>query len=166
MIELTKNIKHKLLIMLLYSSGLRLSEIRKLRIQDLDPRNNTIRVNQGKGNKDRLTIFSSRIKEELLDYICSLKEPEIYLFPGRKGTLSVKSIQLIISKAAKRAQIIQKVTPHMLRHSFATHILEEGVDIRYIQALLGHSRLETTQIYTKVSKMNIKNFPNPLDFIY
>jgi integrase/recombinase XerD len=164
-INLTKNLKHKLVIMVAYSSGLRLSEIRNLKIKDINPESLTIRVNEGKGNKDRLTIFSDKLKDIILVYLCDLQKVTPFLFPGRSGPLSVKSIQLIIDKAAKRANIAQKITPHMLRHSFATHLLEQGVDIRYIQSLLGHSRLETTQIYTKVSRAKIKNLPNPLDFL-
>ncbi|MBL7052020.1 MAG: tyrosine-type recombinase/integrase [Nanoarchaeota archaeon] len=165
MIEITKNLKHKLIIMLAYSSGLRVSELTNLKVQDLDTINNTLIVNEGKGSKDRLTIFSENLKEILLKYLCEKKESK-YLFPGRKGKLTVKSVQKIIDNAAKKARINRKITPHMLRHSFATHLLEQGTDLRYIQNLLGHSDVKTTQIYTSVSKVKLKEIKNPLDNIY
>ncbi len=164
MIEITKNLKHKLIIMLAYSSGLRVSELTNLKVQDLDTINNTLMVREGKGSKDRLTIFSENLKEFLLKYLCEKKESK-YLFPGRKGRLTVKSVQKIIDNAAKKAKINRKITPHMLRHSFATHLLEQGTDLRYIQNLLGHSDVKTTQIYTKVSKVKLKEIKNPLDNI-
>ena len=164
MIEITKNLKHKLIIMLAYSSGLRVSELTNLKVQDLDTINNTLMVREGKGSKDRLTIFSENLKEFLLKYLCEKKESK-YLFPGRKGRLTVKSVQKIIDNAAKKAKINRKITPHMLRHSFATHLLEQGTDLRYIQNLLGHCDVKTTQIYTKVSKVKLKEIKNPLDNI-
>ena len=165
MIEITSNLKHKLIIMLAYSSGLRVSELTNLKVQDLDTINNTIIVREGKGSKDRLTIFSKNLKDILLKYLCEKKESK-YLFPGRKVRLTVKSVQKIIDNAAKKARINRKITPHMLRHSFATHLLEQGTDLRYIQNLLGHSDVKTTQIYTRVSKVKLKEIKNPLDNIY
>ena len=157
------NIKHKLLIMLAYSSGVRVSELVTIHIQDLDTEQNILTIRNGKGGKDRITIFSEGLKKELLLYLCQRKENSSYLFPGRNGHLTVKSVQKIIDLAAKKAYIGKNVTPHMLRHSFATHLLEQGTDIRYIQSLLGHTRLETTQIYTRVARTNIVKIKNPLD---
>lgn len=162
MIEITDNLKHRLLIQFAYSSGLRVSELIHLNVNDLNVSDFTIRVNQGKGNKDRLTIFAQSLKDDLLKYLCEKKESK-YLFPGAKGHLTIKSVQLILERAAKNAGLNRKVTPHMLRHSFATHLLEQGTDIRYIQKLLGHSRLETTQIYTKVADTFLKKIKSPLD---
>lgn len=158
MINALTNIKHQLVIEVLYSSGLRLSELMNIRVEDINFENNIIRVNQGKGNKDRLTIISKQTAARLKDF-----KKIGYIFEGRNGKYSAKSIQLVLEKAAKKAGIVQRVTPHMLRHSFATHLLEQGVDIRYIQALLGHSRLQTTQIYTHVAKTQLTSIQSPLD---
>lgn len=157
------NPTHSLLLMTAYSSGLRVSELVKLRVTDIDALHGTLTVRAGKGNKDRVTLFAKSLKDTLLQYLCSRKEESTYLFPGRKGHLSVKSVQKILDLAAKKAHIGKHVTPHMLRHSFATHLLEQGTDIRYIQSLLGHSRLETTQIYTRVSHTKFSSIQNPLE---
>ena len=158
MAELTANYKHRLVIELLYSSGLRLSELINLRFEDLDFQNSIIYVRCGKGLKDRLTIVSKRVMNKI-----AAQEGTGPIFSGRKGKYSVKSVQLIVSQASKRAGIPFKVTPHMLRHSFATHLLENGTDIRYIQSLLGHASLRTTQIYTKVAKTVLQQIKSPLD---
>ncbi|MBU0979308.1 MAG: site-specific integrase [Nanoarchaeota archaeon] len=129
MICSTRNRKHRLIIMLLYSSGLRVSELRNLKRSDIDTENSTIFVSQGKGKKDRMTILSKRLKAELLSYLCENEFSTPYLLEGRKGKYSIKSIQKVLEKAGKH--IGKKVTPHMLRHSFATHLLESGTDIRY-----------------------------------
>ena len=163
MIENTKNLKHKLLIELLYSSGLRVSESISLKISDIDTENNTVRINQGKGKKDRFSVLSEKFKKDLLKYLCQKRDNNIYLFCKGDYHIVLKTAQRIVENAAKKAKINKKVTPHMLRHSFATHLLENGTDIRYIQKLLGHSRLETTQIYTHVSNRDIKNIKSPLD---
>ncbi|MFH1455523.1 MAG: site-specific tyrosine recombinase/integron integrase [archaeon] len=164
MIEVTNNLKHRLIIQFAYSSGLRVSELVNLKTADLNTDDFTIRVNQGKGNKDRLTIFAQSFKDDLLKYLCEKKESN-YLFPGRNSHLAVKSAQLIVDNAARKAGLKIKVTPHMLRHSFATHLLEQGTDIRYIQKLLGHSRLQTTQIYTRVADTDLKRIKSPLDYM-
>lgn len=160
MIKSTINLKHRMIIELLYSSGLRLSELISLNVEDLDQKNGTIRVRQGKGSKDRITIISKPLASRIMEF-----KQFGRLFEGRNGSYSPKSVQLVLEKAAKNAGIRQKVTPHMLRHSFATHLLEKGVDIRYIQDLLGHSRLQTTQIYTHIANTRIKGIENPLDDI-
>jgi integrase/recombinase XerD len=163
MIDNTKNLKHKLLIEVLYSSGARVSEALNLKIEDIDVENNTIRINKGKGNKDRITILSNRFKGDLLRYLCTKRDNEIYLFSKGNNHLVLKTAQRIVEIAAEKGGITKKVSPHMLRHSFATHLLEDGVDIRFIQKLLGHSRLETTQIYTHVANSELKNIKSPLD---
>ncbi len=158
--------KTRLIIELIYSSGLRVSECVSLKINDLDLGNKLIRVKSGKGNKDRVTILSSTVVAELKRYILTLEKDEIHLFPNFKGsTLSVRNIQKLIQKAAVKAGIKKKVSPHTLRHSFATHLLESGTDIRIIQELLGHSQLSTTQIYTHVSKEQLSKVKSPLDTV-
>ncbi len=161
MIHNTENIKHKLVIQFLYSSGLRLSELINLKREDIDVGRKLINVKQGKGKKDRITLLSENLKIDLLKYYSSYSLDSEYVFQGRKGRYSKKSVQKILEKAGK--MINRKVTPHMLRHSFATHLLEQGTDIRYIQKLLGHSALETTQIYTHVSNKELINIRSPLD---
>ena len=163
MIKATTNLKHKLLIELLYSSGLRVSEAINLKVNEIDIENNSVRVNQGKGKKDRISILSEHFKKDLLKYLCQKRDNNIYLFSKGDSHIVLKTAQRIVAIAAKKAGLDKKVTPHMLRHSFATHLLENGTDIRYIQKLLGHSRLETTQIYTKVSNNDLKNIKSPLD---
>ncbi|MFQ5621419.1 MAG: tyrosine-type recombinase/integrase [Candidatus Nanoarchaeia archaeon] len=154
MINTTVNVKHRLILVLLYGAGLRLNELRNLRIEDIKPKQ--ILVRQGKGGKDRLTLLPNEARQLLRQ----LNVTQGYLLEGRNGKYSAKSIQLVVEQAGKRVGI-SGVHPHMLRHSFATHLLEKGVDTRIIQKLLGHSKLETTQIYTHVtSNIQVKS---PLD---
>ena len=155
------NIKHRLMISLIYSSGLRISELINLKREDIDSDNNTILIRQAKGKKDRMTILSEKVKKDLFAYLCKTNFSSSFLFEGRKGAYSSKSVQLILEKASKILN--KKVTPHMLRHSFATHLLESGTDIRYIQKLLGHSKLETTSIYTHVAKKDFLKIKSPFD---
>jgi len=161
MLEKTKNLKHRLVIQLLYSSGLRLSELIDLKRNDIDVERNLINVRKGKGSKDRITLLSERLKIELLKYYNQYSLKSDYVFEGRNGKYTNKSVQIIMEKASKI--INKKVSPHMLRHSFATHLLENGTDIRYIQKLLGHSDLDTTMIYTHVSNRELSNIKSPLD---
>jgi len=165
LISFTLNCKHKLIIKILYSTGLRVSELVNLKISDIEVERGIIRVNQGKGNKDRMTLLAKSIRNDILAYICKMDKTDNYLFQGRNGKYSIKSVQKLLKNSAKKARIGKKVTPHMLRHSFATHLLENGTDIKYIQELLGHANLRTTEIYTHVSNNEIKNIKSPLDFI-
>ena len=157
--------KKSLLIMkLLYSTGLRISECVNLKISDLELDEGVGWVREGKGDKDRAIFFPESLSSELKKYIQILSENEQYLFPGKNGGhLSTRNIQKIINLAAKKAKISKEVTAHKLRHSFATHNLDKGVDIRIIQELLGHSDLSTTQIYTHVSKEQLKKIKNIID---
>lgn len=156
--------KTRLIIELIYSSGLRVSECVTLKINDLDLENKIIRVKSGKGNKDRITILSEVVVSELKRYILTLDKNEVYLFPNTKGSsLSVRNIQKLIQKSASKAGIKKKVSPHTLRHSFATHLLEGGADIRLIQELLGHSSISTTELYTHISSQRLKAVKSPLD---
>ena len=158
--------KKSLLIMrLLYSTGLRVSECVSIKVNDLELEGHMGWVRAGKGGKDRAFFLSEKLTEELKKYIQTIDESEEYLFPGKNGHLSARNVQKIISNTSKLAKINKKVTAHKLRHSFATHNLSAGVDIRIIQELLGHSDLSTTQIYTHVSKEQLKKVKNVLDEI-
>lgn len=163
MIEITKNIKHKCIISLLYSSGLRRGELLDLQITDIDSKSMLIKVRQAKGNRDRYTILNQSVLHNLRKYY-QMYQPKLYLFESKepKRKFSATSVLKIVSQAAKKARINQSVHPHMLRHSFATHLLEEGVDLRYIQVLLGHQSSKTTEIYTHVA---IKKFKNVKDLL-
>lgn len=162
MIELTKNIKHKLLLQLMYSSGLRLSELVSLKREDVDFYSNTLRVNCGKGCKDRVSVFSESMKNDLFEYVSKTSFSSMYLFEGRKGKYSKKTVQKIVDQAANRVRqfdcnffVPVRLHPHMFRHSFATHLLEAGTDLRLIQKLLGHSSIKTTQGYTKIATVDL-----------
>lgn len=157
MIEVTKNLKHRLLLMIAYSTGMRISEILSLRWEHI--KDTHIFIKCGKGNKDRMTLISKKLKKLLREF----EKPSGIVFVGRNGKYSYRSAQKVFLKSAKKAGIKPRVTPHVFRHSFATHLLENGTDIRHIQKLLGHSRLETTQRYTYVSNEGLKNIKNPLD---
>jgi len=156
------NVKHKILLGIIYSSGLRVSEVVNLKVKDLDLKNNLLTVRGGKGSKDRNTILSDKITPVLEKYTKN-KDRNSFLFPSsRGGKITERSAQKIFQKALKSSKIKKRTGCHALRHSFATHLLEDGVDIRYIQELLGHQRLETTQTYTKVAGNNFKNIQSPL----
>ncbi len=156
------NIKHRLVLKLLYSTGLRVGELRNLKITDIDSKRKVIRVNQGKGKKDRYTILSNFLLLELRAYWQEYR-PNIWLFNGADGgQYSRRSIQHIFSKAKKKARIKTKCSCHTLRHSFATHLLEDGTDIFTIKELLGHSSIKTTTVYLHVSTKYIKTIKDPL----
>ena len=161
MMELTETRKSKLILQMLYSSGMRVSELVKLKITDLNTEERIGWVRSGKGKKDRLFVLPEKLIIELKDYIEEHKE-NTYLFSKEKP-LTTRNIQKIIKNLSQKAEIQKKVTPHTLRHSYATHLLESGTDIRKIQALLGHENLSTTQIYTHVSTEELKKVRNPLD---
>jgi integrase/recombinase XerD len=145
-----KKLKDKLIITMLYSTGLRVSELLKLEVKNIDLINRTIRV-RGKGDKDRIVIFDNTTKKLIKKYLTYQPEEIKYLFQTRTGeSLTPRYIQVEIKTYAKLAGIDKKVTPHILRHSFATHLLNQGCNIRIIQQLLGHSSLSTTQIYLNV----------------
>ena len=163
MIEHTTNLKHKCIISLLYSGGLRRSELLNLKPTDIESDRMLIRIEEAKGNKDRYTILSEKLLVNLRTYYKTFR-PKNYLFESYKGTkYSTARVLKIVKTAAVRAGIIKNVTPHMLRHSFATHLLENCTDIRYIQELLGHNSTKTTEIYTHAAKTNFNSIKNPLD---
>lgn len=165
MINGTSNIKHKCLIMLLYSSGLRVSEVINLKTTDIESDIMLINISNSKGRKDRKVMLSEKVLIELRIYYKEYK-PKDFLFEGQnKSNYSAKSIQNVVKDAAIRANINRRVTPHMLRHSFAIHLLENGTDIRYIQELLGHSSIQTTELYTYITDISKSKIKSPLDFI-
>jgi site-specific recombinase XerD len=163
MIEVTVNLKHKNMIALLYASGLRRSELLDMQVKDIDLARNVVVVRQGKGNKDRQSLLSENFKIILTQYIKEY-QPKEYLFEGATGgRYSERSLERVVHNAATLAGINKHVTPHALRHSFATHLIENAVDIRYIQELLGHASIKTTERYTHVAT-NIQNkIVSPLD---
>jgi len=163
MISCIDNIKHKCIIMLGYSAGLRISEIINMEITDIDSERMLIKVRSSKGKKDRYTLLSKKFLEILREYYKQYR-PQRYLFEGMSGDkYSTTSIQTIVSKAVTKANITKTVSTHTLRHSFATHMLERGVDIRYIQELLGHENSKTTEIYTHMTSKGYDQLKSPLD---
>lgn len=159
----TPNLKHKAILMTIYSAGLRVGEAVRLRINDIDSKRMQIRVVQSKGRKDRYTLLSKKTLEILRSYYVPYR-PQKWLFEGPDGgPYSDSSIQAILRASVKRAGIKKRVTVHTLRHSFATHLLENGVDLRYIQSLLGHSSSTTTEIYTHVTTKGFDQIVSPLD---
>ena len=154
----------RLIIELLYSSGLRVSEAVKLKTEDLNLKERTARVKGGKGNKDRTVILSKFWIKKFKKSLSKRKTKSPFVFAKKNGMpISTDSVQRLVKKAAKKAGIQKEVTPHTLRHSHATHLLEAGENIRTIQELLGHSSLATTQIYTHVSVESLKKVKSPLD---
>jgi integrase/recombinase XerD len=163
-VESTINIKHKLIIKLIYGTGLRVSEIINLKKEDVNFKEDLIKVNLAKGKKDRFVKLPLSIKEDLSMYV-KLNNGEYLFESNRGGKLTKKTIGKIVQTSAKKSNIKKRVYPHLLRHSFATHLLESGTDLRIIQKLLGHSDIKTTQIYTQISQASIKNIKSPLDNI-
>ena len=157
------NLKHSAILMTIYSSGIRLNELLSLQVKDIDFDRNIIIVKMGKGKKDRQSVLSQSLKSVLINYLGKY-QPSKYAFEGQSGGRdSASSVQSIMKKAVKNAGVKKHATVHTLRHSFATHLLENGTDIRFIQELLGHKRLETTQIYTHISKVSFDRIKSPLD---
>ena len=164
MIDYTDNKKHKLLIKFTYATGLRVSELVRLKIEHLDLKEGLVYVRAGKGSKDRVVPIPKILVDELREYLISRKDDSIYLFSGTGiNHLSKRSAEKIINTAAKKARINKWVTVHTLRHSFATHLLNAGTDIRFIQKLLGHKRLTSTEIYTHLTTEDLKRIKNPLE---
>ena len=163
----TRNLKHRAIMMLTYSSGLRVSEVVRLKDSDIHRERGVIHVRKGKGRRDRYTVLSKRALETLDDYLQCYKPQGKWLFPGRKTGrhLSERTVEWVFKDAIKRAGINKKASVHTLRHSFATHLLESSVNLRYIQEMLGHKKPETTQIYTHVVKKDISRIKSPLDRI-
>jgi integrase/recombinase XerD len=147
-----------------YGAGLRVSEVAALKVSDIESKRMLLRIEQGKGRRDRFAMLSERLLELLRDWY-RIARPTLWLFPGREPMLPITTRQLnrAVHAAAAMAEIRKRVTPHTLRHSFATHLLEQNIDIRVIQVLLGHAKLETTALYTQVATNTIRKVMSPLD---
>lgn len=162
-IQVTKNLKHRAIIALIYSSGLRIGELLNLEISDLDIDRSQIYIKQGKGRKDRTVVMAEVMKPLLYNYMQTYR-PIKYFVEGRFGQqYTDSSIRAFLKASCRAAGIKKNVTPHTLRHSYATHMMENGVDLRHIQELLGHSRPETTMIYTHVAQKDLMKVASPLD---
>lgn len=163
-LEAHSNIKHKMMLCLIYSCGLRCGELLALKPLDIDSKRNIVLLKNAKGKKDRIVPLSPKILQMLRDYYI-LYKPKIYLFEGNIPTTSYseKSLQSVLKQALKKTNSKKPVTLHWLRHSYATHLLESGTDLRYIQELLGHSSSKTTEIYTHVSAKSIQQIKSPFD---
>jgi len=161
-----ENIKHRAIISLMYAAGLRISELTHLKISDIDSNRMQIRIACAKGKKDRYVGLSDKILVLLKNYFAEY-HPKVYLFNGQeRERYSEESIRQILKEACRRVGISKKVSPHTLRHSYATHLLENGVDLRYVQELLGHSRPETTMIYTHVTQRRMISIKSPFDLLF
>lgn len=161
-IEQIKNPKHKLIISLAYGAGLRVSEVISLKVKDINLDELTVHLKDAKGKKDRLTIIPESIRNDIKILISEKSLDEIVFASERGGKLTERTAQKIFENGMKKAGIKKGATFHSLRHSFATHLLENGVDVRYVQELLGHSNIRTTQIYTQVTNPKLKNIKSPL----
>lgn len=158
------NLKHRCILTVIYSGGLRIGEACRLKISDIDSKSMVIKITQGKGNKDRYTVLANQALMLLRKYYRSYR-PVDWLFPGEPSSKHIceRSVELIFKKACEKSGINKDVTVHSLRHSFATHLMESGVNLRYIQKLLGHSSIRTTVVYTHVCKHHIGKIINPID---
>jgi integrase/recombinase XerD len=167
-LEALSSLKHRVIAMVLYSAGLRVGEVARLKVEDIDSERGDIHVRQGKGRKDRYVMLSPLVLQTLREYV-RVERPHTWLFPAghrRDRHVTSRTIQRAVSRAARDAGIEKRVTPHVLRHTFATHLLEAGTDLRYIQELLGHSTINTTVIYTHVAKREARRIASPIDRLY
>jgi site-specific recombinase XerD len=164
LLEAAPGLKYKAALSLAYGAGLRVSEVVVLKVSDIDSERMTLRIEQGKGRKDRYVMLSPQLLELLRDWWRAAR-PQAWLFPGQNSVNPMTARQLCraVHAAATAAGIAKRVTPHTLRHSFATHLLEQNVDIRVIQVLLGHAKLETTALYTRVAVNTIRDVKSPLE---
>lgn len=164
-LDATENLKHKAILTTIYSCGLRLSEVLELKIADIKTLENLLLVRQSKGKKDRVVVLSPLLLELLRTYYKSYK-PKTYLFEGPEGEkYSERSVQQILKNALVKATVISPASVHTLRHSYATHLLENGTDIRIIKELLGHNNIKTTEIYTHITDVSRAKIKSPLDYL-
>ena len=156
--------KYKAALSAAYGAGLRVSEVVALKVSDVDSRRMLLRIEQGKGRRDRLAMLSPQLLELLRDW-WRIARPQVWLFPGQNPVnhLAPRQFNRVVHAAARAANITKRVSPHTLRHSFATHLLEQNIDIRVIQVLLGHAKLDTTALYTRVATNTIRTVMSPLD---
>lgn len=166
LLKAVANLKYRTIIMTIYSAGLRLNEAIQLEPADIDSAEMRIRIKAGKGNKERYVMLSSTLLSALREYYRRYR-PGQWLFFGKRRLESIhpRNVQRAIERAAVKAGIQKRVTPHLLRHSFATHLLDRGTNLRYIQELLGHSSITTTMIYTHVSRRKLTEVVSPLDWL-
>ncbi|MGB5403961.1 tyrosine-type recombinase/integrase [Robiginitalea sp.] len=163
LLRVTYNLKHRTILALMYSCGLRISEVLHLKLADIDLDRRQLVVRQSKGRKDRYIVLAESTIPLILNYVSSFK-PQYYLFEGAQGGVySASSIRAFLKRSRLRARIKKRLTPHTLRHSYATHLIENGVNLRLVQELLGHSKPETTMIYTHVAKKDLMAVQSPLD---
>jgi integrase/recombinase XerD len=163
LLRYTKNLKHRAVLAMIYSAGLRISELLNLRLTDIDVDRRQLTIKNSKGRKDRNIILAQSFIPLMQNYLISF-EPKTYFVEGKPfQKYSAESVRSFLYRSCKIANINKKVTPHTLRHSYATHLLENGIDLRYIQELLGHAKPETTMIYTHVSKKDLLKIESPLD---
>lgn len=157
------NQKHKIMISLGYAAGLRVSEIVDLKVKDIDHSELLLHIKNAKGKKDRISVLPKRLKKNIENLVAGKKGNDFVFESNRGGKLTTTSVQKVFHRALQKTGIKKEATFHSLRHSFATHLLENGTDVRYVQELLGHANIRTTQIYTKVTNPAIKNIKSPLD---
>ena len=162
MLAVVKNVKHRLMLGLAYGAGLRVSEVVALRIGDLDLDELTMHIKQAKGRKDRISVVPEKLIGELKNLTAGHRHTDFVFVSVRGGKLTTRTAQKIFEHALTRADVNKDATFHSLRHSFATHLLENGVDVRYVQELLGHQNIRTTQLYTQVTNPQLKNIQSPL----
>ena len=164
LLEAAPGLKYKAAFGVAYGAGLRVSEVVALKVSDIDSKRMTLRVEQGKGQRDRYVMLSPQLLEWLRDWWRAAR-PQAWLFPGQNpiNPMSARQLSRMVREAAREAGIAKRVSPHTLRHSFATHLLEQNVDIRVIQVMLGHAKLETTALYTRVAVNTIRDVTSPLD---
>ena len=164
LLEAAPGVKYKAALSVAYGAGLRVSEVVSLKVSDIDSTRMMLRVEHGKGGKDRHAMLSPRLLELLRDW-WRIARPPVWLFPGRDpiDPMSTRQLNRACHAAAHMAEITKRITPHTLRHSFATHLLEQNIDIRVIQVLLGHAKLENTAFYTKVATRTVRTVTSPLD---
>lgn len=165
-LEVKTNLKHRAILATLYAAGLRVSEVANLQVTDIDSTRNLIRVRQGKGRKDRMVMLSPHLLTLLREYWKAYR-PTHWLFPGRKRDQPItrKMIFVICRKAGQQTGLTKVVSPHALRHAFATHLLEAGTDLRTIQLLMGHCSVKTTTVYLHVSTLALRSTASPLDLL-
>ncbi|MGB2790972.1 MAG: tyrosine-type recombinase/integrase [Candidatus Moraniibacteriota bacterium] len=161
-IEATENTKYKLMISLGYASGLRVSEVVNLKVEDLDIDELIVHIKGAKGKKDRISVLPEKLRNDLRNIIAGKSNDDLVFTSNRGGALTTTSLQKMFRKSLVKAKVNKPATFHSLRHSFATHLLENGTDVRYVQELLGHSNIRTTQIYTQVTNPKLKNIKIPL----
>lgn len=165
LLNATENLKHKAILTIIYSCGLRLSELINLKIADIKSESNLLLIRQSKGNKDRIVALPDKLLLLLRGYY-KVYQPKDFLFEGAKGDqYSERSVQLILKNAMSKAGVLSKGSVHTLRHSYATHLIKSGIDVRVVQELLGHNDIRTTMIYTHITDIDKKSTPSPLDFL-